>query len=749
MKIRLHKLLLLFLVLLTTIIQLQAQSCDLTNEDFTGSSSANPPSGWIRGDGTNIGFSFPPDPVLDPAVGFNNVGEFMVSNETICAGQVCFDWHSSSVNSLHEVEIAYAQGDTSTSTIWMPLDTIITEGSGNTPNSYVNLCLTIPSVSLQAPFNTRIKWEMIQRTSGTFYLENVCIDSGVCAVIPTQFSFDIPNNCKEAGVDIAINVCATDVNGYVDEGYTENINLVVSSGSGSISGSIDGNAIDGCFASTVAFSDIGNYVIEASSTDNSLSTLSPTIEIIDNCPNEDTIRVMAYNLLNYPDGRDDCGANTVVPDRWDTLANITEYVLPDVLMVCELQNMEGSDSILTRSLNVNGVTKYMKANFVVNQSTAADAFNNMFFYNSEKMTLHSQEEILTSTRDFNKYTVYMNDPQLAVSADTVFVDFYMAHLKAGSATADRQRRADDCQILRDYLDVRPERNNILGGDLNFYESSEVAYQTLISGTFPFDDPADMEGDWDGNFDFAEVCTQSSREPGAPNFDCGFGGGNDSRFDFLLTSESIRDSTMNVSIISDSYTPVGNDGSIFNKAINDPANTSGVPMHVLTSMYHMSDHLPVIMDIKVVYPEACTIVKNNNDNGDGSLRAAIECAENGSVIKFDSDVYGDTIFITSMPLLIDKDITIQSSASEDVVISSILPQEMSLSSVFTIMNGATVTFDGFVIDGAYGPIGSCIFNGGDLTLKNMTMTNGGKSDITSTVHNAVGANLTIEISSDLQ
>ncbi len=45
----------------------------------------------------------------------------------------------------------------------------------------------------------------------------------------------------------------------------------------------------------------------------------------------DTITLVAYNVLNFPDGRNDCSSNTLVPNRSDTLRKILGYLKPDIL----------------------------------------------------------------------------------------------------------------------------------------------------------------------------------------------------------------------------------------------------------------------------------------------------------------------------------------------------------------------------------------------------------------------------------
>ena len=106
---------------------------------------------------------------------------------------------------------------------------------------------------------------------------------------------------------------------------------------------------------------------------------------------------------------------------------------------------------------------------------------------------------------------------------------------------------------------------------------------------------------DSNATFADIHTQTTRAPGSTQLDCGATGGVDSRFDFLLASNPIINGTDHIEYVADSYNELGNDGNLYNKAINDPANASGVPDSVLNALFYMSDHLPVILDLAVSYP----------------------------------------------------------------------------------------------------------------------------------------------------
>lgn len=315
---------------------------------------------------------------------------------------------------------------------------------------------------------------------------------------------------------------------------------------------------------------------------------------------DDTLRVVAYNLLNFPEGRNDCGSNVVVPARWDTLRNIVDYLRPDVLMICELQTEAGADSILRRALNVGGKTSYRRANFVPNRSTFLKNLNNMLFYDSDKLALQSQTEILTDTRDCNVYRMWVKDPTLAQHHDTIFIDFYENHFKA-SATDTASRRIT-CTDIRNFIDGQGSyRNTVVGGDFNFYTSAEAGYQILLSGTYPLRDPLNRPGSWSNNGTFAAIHTQATRSLSSPFYDCGSVGGVDDRFDFMLISDPMLNPANDVFYINNSYFALGNNGSTFNTRINNTTNTSTVPRSVLNSLFYMSDHLPVYMDLGINYP----------------------------------------------------------------------------------------------------------------------------------------------------
>lgn len=308
----------------------------------------------------------------------------------------------------------------------------------------------------------------------------------------------------------------------------------------------------------------------------------------------DTISIVAYNVLNFPEGRDDCGSNTVVPNRQDTLRKVLQYLSPDVFVACEVQTTAGANTILDNSLNVFGASNYAMASFF------EDGFlNNSMYYNTDKLTLKSQDRIETTPRAIDHYVLYANDPNLGVYFDTTFIEVYMCHLKAGSGGSNEQTRAEQTQMLMDYIATRPlSSNHFFCGDLNVYSSFEDGYQNLISGPLAFVDPINSPGNWNNSSSFADIHTQSTRT--SQNYDCGSKGGLDDRFDQILVSQNVISGEDSLRYLDNSYDAVGNDGNHFNSNLLSGSNFQ-YPDSVVNALYYMSDHLPVILKAVVTYP----------------------------------------------------------------------------------------------------------------------------------------------------
>jgi len=109
----------------------------------------------------------------------------------------------------------------------------------------------------------------------------------------------------------------------------------------------------------------------------------------------------------------------------------------------------------------------------------------------------------------------------------------------------------------------------------------------------FLDPVNALGDWQNNVQFSSYHSQSTHTYG----DCHSGGGMDDRFDFILASESVMEGTRGLKFIEDSYWAYGQDGNRFNQSLISPSNTT-LPSNVINSLYNMSDHLPVVLELEI-------------------------------------------------------------------------------------------------------------------------------------------------------
>ncbi len=322
----------------------------------------------------------------------------------------------------------------------------------------------------------------------------------------------------------------------------------------------------------------------------------------------DTLSVMAYNLLFYGANFGNCDNNTNgLNDKDGYLKTITDHVEPDILLVNEL-GASGiySDRILISVLNTDGEDRYERAQV---QNNGFSSIVNQLFYNSEKLGLAGQyavSEDLNSNnlvRVIDVYRLYHKDTNLLPTDDTTFFTVVAAHLKAGSTNSDEADRALATEALMDDLSSGAAGYVIMGGDLNLKSSNEDAYEELLSdnyGDHRFYDPISSPGTWNNASVFAPVHTQSTRLSNT-NGGCFSGGGMDDRFDFLLMSGQVINDTGKVSYVQDSYTALGQDGLHFNQEINDGSNNS-VPASVLSALYNMSDHLPVVADIRIPLAE---------------------------------------------------------------------------------------------------------------------------------------------------
>jgi hypothetical protein len=313
----------------------------------------------------------------------------------------------------------------------------------------------------------------------------------------------------------------------------------------------------------------------------------------------DTLRVMNYNLTNYGNNIAPCtAANNGLTLKNPEFKTIMGYYKPDILGVCEMNtNPVIANSFLTNVLNTDGMTAYKRSN---PQAEPSGTITSMLFYNSEKMTLAFQSYVNTSYRLTHHFRLFLQTTGLP-QGDTIWLNVFACHLKAGNTTTDAADRASMTAAIRTYLQNYPKTENcLILGDFNVYRSSETAFQNLIlpgsKPAYQFFDPINRIGSWGSNASFADVHTQCPRTDN--NGGCYSGGGLDDRFDFILMNRHLINDSAGLRYAPGTYKALGNDGQHYNKSITASPVNNSVPAAVLNSLFKASDHLPVVAQLKV-------------------------------------------------------------------------------------------------------------------------------------------------------
>src|SRR6516225_11236090 len=139
------------------------------------------------------------------------------------------------------------------------------------------------------------------------------------------------------------------------------------------------------------------------------------------------------------------------------------------------------------------------------------------------------------------------------------------------------------------------------------------------------------------------------------------------------------------------------------------------------------------------------VLNNADSGAGSLRAAIAAAQSGDTIVFDPSLAYETITLSSSPLAISSNLTINGLGANQLAISG-----NNASQLFTISGSAQVTLTNLTLTGGKSSQGGAILIGGtaaltldsDILSGNQAVGDANNNALGGAVYNSAGASLTI-------
>jgi len=304
---------------------------------------------------------------------------------------------------------------------------------------------------------------------------------------------------------------------------------------------------------------------------------------------QESIKVMSYNLLNFPLGD--------MPSREDTLDIILKYYQPDLFLIQELKAEFGLNAAMS-SLNELNMDEYQTSTFVTQQSGGGGGLQQAMVYNNRIFGLSHEDIILTPVRDVNYFKLFLRAANLADGADTVFVHVYVTHLKSSSGNANELLRQESVNSFLPYLNALEEDDHVIfAGDFNVYSSTEPAYQSLLNSqnSPALLDPIDSPGNWtSSSYPLKEIHTQSTRTSSV--FGDGATGGVDDRFDFILCSEALMNQSSPLHYIDETYHAFGNSGLCYNQNSLACANTNGLPAAVSSAIYYQSDHFPVVMEL---------------------------------------------------------------------------------------------------------------------------------------------------------
>ncbi len=332
------------------------------------------------------------------------------------------------------------------------------------------------------------------------------------------------------------------------------------------------------------------------------------------------LRVTQWNITAYSSGR--------VSDFQTAIFTGFQgrSMTPDAIIAEEVQSQTGADNFLALLNSAAGSTHdWALAPFVLNGGDSSNAL----FYRTSKLAFLDVFTLDQNTgsgpdqppRDNQRWHVRL----AGYTSPGAELYLYAAHMKAGSASSDQQRRTPEARRIRDDAQVLPAGANfLLGGDFNIQSWNQAAYQVLV-GSEPdnagrFFDPirspgsATPSGGWNGNSAFRFVHTQ---DPATCDAACGAGcggGGMDDRHDQVLVSTVLIDgngldyvgnpnlaySTTTWNDPNHSYRSWGNDGTSFNCRLTVTGNAMVGPAiaQALINSANGLGHLPVFLDLQV-------------------------------------------------------------------------------------------------------------------------------------------------------
>lgn len=323
----------------------------------------------------------------------------------------------------------------------------------------------------------------------------------------------------------------------------------------------------------------------------------------------DTIKVMAYNVLNFGNL---CQGSLSTLDGY--FRTIIQYAQPDLLS-CEKMNtfplQPGAPGNLADNITDSVLNAVFPRHYAYATPTDVSGGGmSVLFYNKQKLTFVKTETLYQYITDFDLYKFYYNDPNLAITHDTTYLYVVVNHTQSGTPSTTRDAQVSTyMKALRAKFACFPNLINM--GDFNTANSYEAGYQTIINATDstqrmsdpPFypDRTVKYPAEWEtspGTYG-AELTTSTRALANVPN-SCGTSGGAKSWYDHIFISPWLVKGSNYITYIPNSYTTLGNDGQRMGVNITSTtpqANTSA-PAGVINALFQFSNKYPVEIKLLV-------------------------------------------------------------------------------------------------------------------------------------------------------
>jgi hypothetical protein len=302
-------------------------------------------------------------------------------------------------------------------------------------------------------------------------------------------------------------------------------------------------------------------------------------------PPAEALRVVDYNLLNYP------GSSGTA--RAPYYRTILAPLNADVIVTEEISSSSGPTQFLNEVLNVIEPGQWATVPFIDGNDTDAS-----LFYKPAKVQFLEQSAFYPNPSSLLRYVHVYRLMPVGYSSAGAELRLYAAHLKA--STGYESQRLAECTGIRSHMNAMPAGiHALLCGDLNFYkQSTETGYGKLLeSQTNNTGRVYDLlpGGEWHDSASLARNHTQSTCSSGT----CASGaatGGMDDRFDFILPTVNLG-TGQGMAIVPNSCIAVGNDGQHLNKSITDSPTIPEGGAYA-TALQLTSDHLPLRVDLRL-------------------------------------------------------------------------------------------------------------------------------------------------------